>query len=108
MFARVRGITVASVLASLLSACANDDTPPRLVGTLERDRIEIIAESAEPIVTLGVREGEHVTEGQELLRQDVALATARAAQVDAQVQQARHRLTELEKGARVEEIDQAR
>jgi len=97
-----------SVFACLLSACGNPDAPQRLVGTLERDRIEAVAEESEPILTLEVREGQHVTEGQVLLRQDTAFAGARAAQADAQMQQARHRLTELEQGARVEEIDQAR
>src|SRR5688572_22669747 len=98
----------AGALASLLSACGTHDSPPRLVGTLERDRIEIVAEDSEPILMLEVREGQRVTEGQVLLRQDSTLASARAAQADAQIQQAGHRLVELEKGARVEEIDRAR
>ena len=91
-----------------LEACSPSPKTARLVGTLERDRIEIIAEASEPIVSLDVREGEHVTQGQVLLKQDIAVATARAAQADAQVRQAEQRLAELVRGARIEEIDQAR
>lgn len=94
-------------LAPVLCACG-DREPHRLVGTLERDRIEIVAESDEPIVSLEVREGQHVVTGQVLLRQDTAIAMARGAQADAQTAEARHRLEELEKGARVEEIERAR
>jgi HlyD family secretion protein len=90
------------------SACGSRETPARLVGTLERDRIEIVAEAAEPILSLSVREGDHVVVGQVLLQQDTALASARSAQAQAMIEQARHRLTELEKGARVETIDEAR
>jgi HlyD family secretion protein len=100
-------IACLGVLALSQSACRTHESPPRLVGTLERDRIEVIAEESEPILTLEVHEGQHVTEGQVLMRQDTELAAARAAQADAQTEQAQHRLTELKKGARSEEIDEA-
>lgn len=102
------GIACLGVLALSQSACRTHESPPRWVGTLERDRIEVIAEESEPILTLEVHEGQHVTEGQVLLRQDTELAAARAAQADAQTEQAKHRLTELKTGARSEEIDAAR
>ena len=101
-------VVAGAMLALCQSACGKRAVATRMVGTLERDRIEIIAESAEPIVSLNVREGAHVSEGQVLMRQDTALAAARSAQADAQVEQARHRLSELEHGARVEDIEQAR
>lgn len=104
----MRWLAVVGAAALTTACCCKDDEPARFVGTLERDRIEIIADSAEPIVSLEVREGEHVKSGQVLLRQDTALAAARAAQARAQSQQALHRLTELERGARVEEIDRAK
>ncbi len=105
----VAGLVITGLpIVLLLTACGDRDDPSRFVGTLERDRIEIIADSAEPIVSLEVREGQHVESGQVLLRQDMALAGTRAAQADAEVEQAKHRLTELERGARVEEIDRAR
>ncbi len=96
------------VLISVACGCSDRGASQRLVGTLERDRIEIVAESDEPIVSLEVREGQHVSLGQVLLRQDTAIALARGAQADAQTEEARHRLEELEKGARIEEIDRAR
>ena len=79
-------------------ASRNDDAP--LVGTLERDRIEIIAEEAEPILSLEVREGDHVEAGQVLMRQETGVAAARIAQADAQVEEARHRLDGAASGAR--------
>jgi HlyD family secretion protein len=92
----------------VLSGCGRNDDDAPLVGTLERDRIEIIAEESEPIVALDVREGDRVTAGQVLLRQDTDVASARFAQADAQVAEAKHRLTELQTGARKEDIAEAR
>jgi HlyD family secretion protein len=91
-----------------LTACSRDTSDPPLVGTLERDRIEIVAEESEPIVSLDVREGDRVTLGQVLMKQDTGVASARFAEADAQVAEARHRLSELEKGARKETIAEAR
>jgi HlyD family secretion protein len=92
----------------LLAACARDPADAPLVGTLERDRIEIVAEESEPILSLDVREGDRVMLGQVLMKQDTDVASARFAQADAQVAEARHRLTELERGARKETIAEAR
>jgi HlyD family secretion protein len=90
-----------------LGGCSRSNDAP-LVGTLERDRIEIVAEESEPIVSLNVREGDRVTTGQILMKQDTDIASARFAQSDAQVAEARHRLEELQKGARSETISEAR
>jgi len=79
-----------------------------LVGTLERDRIEIASEADEPIVAIEVREGDHVTAGQVLLSQQTELSAARLAEADARVAQAEHFLAELVKGPRVEVINEAR
>ena len=54
----------------------------RSVGTLERDRIEIVAEESEPILSLEVREGDHVEAGQVLMRQETEVAGARIAQAE--------------------------
>jgi HlyD family secretion protein len=101
---------VAAVLAPglCLTACGDRDGSAPLVGTLERDRIEIIAEEAEPIMTLEVREGDHVEAGQVLLRQATEIAGARIAQATAQVAESQHKLTELQRGARKETIAEAR
>ncbi len=101
-------IAVGIATLGALAACDNARDRALLVGTLERDRIEIIAEAAEPIMAVDVTEGQHVTQGQVLLRQDTELTRAREAQSQAQVDEARHRLEELEKGARAENVAEAR
>ena len=100
--------TAAAVAMRALVGCTHGNSEARLVGTLERDRIEIIAEEAEPIVSLDVREGEHVERGQILIHQETEVAHARAAQADAQVAQARQKLTELQRGERIEVVQGAR
>lgn len=91
----------------LLAGCDRTSAPP-LVGTLERDRIELIAEESEPIVALEVREGDRVEPGQVLARQDTDIAAARISEATARLAEARFRLTELERGARQETIAEAR
>jgi len=97
----------ASLSALVLSGCSRSNNAP-LVGTLERDRIEIVAEESEPIVSLDVREGDRVKAGHVLMKQETDVASARFAQADAQVAEAKHRLEELQKGARSETISEAR
>lgn len=104
---RVFLVACVALTASALSACSRSGNGT-LVGTLERDRIEIVAEASEPIVSLEVREGDRVTSGQVLMKQDTDIASARYAQADAQVAEAKHRLEELQKGARSETISEAR
>jgi HlyD family secretion protein len=96
-----------TLLATLLLAACADDTPQAL-GTLEYDRITLPAPAAERIVAIDVREGDVVTEGQALVRLEAARLgpQAEAAGAEAQAQQAR--LTELQAGAREEQIAQAR
>jgi HlyD family secretion protein len=97
------------VLAAFgLTGCSRGNGDAPLVGTLERDRIEIVAEESEPIVSLDVREGDRVALGQVLMKQDIGIATARFAQAGAEVEEAKHRLEELQKGARRETIAEAR
>jgi HlyD family secretion protein len=98
---------LALLILLALAGCGRKEEAP-LVGTLERDRIEIIAEEAEPILSLEVRQGDHVEMGQVLARQETAVAAARLAQANAQLEEARHKLTELERGARKETIAEAR
>jgi HlyD family secretion protein len=103
-------LALPSLLATLLMlvGCGRNGSDAPLVGTLERDRIEIVAEESEPIVSLDVREGDRVALGQVLMKQDTGIASARFAQADAQVEEAKHRLSELERGARKETIAEAR
>jgi len=97
-----------SVLIILAAGCEMSDSPFPLVGTLERDRIEIPAQAWEVLVEIPVKEGDHVEPGQVLARQDATLVTARVEQARATELRAARRLAELERGPRVEEISAAR
>ncbi|KAF0806915.1 secretion protein HlyD family protein [Alcanivorax xiamenensis] len=94
---------VVTTLLLLLSGCG--DQPEPLLGTIEWDRVAILAEASEPVIELAVREGQAVTAGQRLLRLDPTRVQARldAARADLAGQQAR--LAELESGPRQETID---
>jgi len=95
------------LLLAALTACGNSSTGS-IVGTLERDRITLLAERAEPVVAVHVREGESVEENQLLLELDDRRSAAELARLKALREQARHRLDELQRGPRREEIDAAR
>lgn len=70
------------VIAALaIAACGSDRDA--LLGTLERDRVELVAEAQEPIIEVAIREGDAVTEGRLLLRLDPAAVEARLAQARA-------------------------
>jgi HlyD family secretion protein len=88
----------------LLAACDSDGDKFRMVGELASDRIELTAEAAEPITEILVAEGQQVTQGQILLRQDARRASARLAEAEAFVRQAQARLDELVRGPRSEQI----
>lgn len=95
------------VLTALLAACDQSETT-YLVGTLERDRIELKVESSEPIVGIGVADGQSVTAGDVVLAQDPARAGERLAQLAALRDQAAARLAELKRGPREESIRESR
>lgn len=92
----------------MAAGCEVSESPFPLVGTLERDRIEIPAQAWEVLVEIPVREGDHVESGQLLAQQDTTLLHARVEQARATEQRAARRLAELESGPRVEEITAAR
>lgn len=92
----------------LVSGCDNKEDASIVVGQLESDRIELAAEAAEPIVEILVAEGEAVTAGQLLLRQDSTRALARVSEAEAALGQAKARLDELVRGPRSELISAAR
>ncbi len=93
--------------ALALSACGSDEGDV-LVGTLERDRLELIAESNEPIVAIDVREGDEVAAGATLLALSRQMAQARLEQAQANVRLAERRLAQLVTGPRAQEIQEAR
>lgn len=63
----------------LLAACGHSSPLP-LTGTLERDRMELVAEAQEPIVALAVHEGDRVRSGDLILQLDTRNAAAALAQ----------------------------
>jgi HlyD family secretion protein len=95
-------------LTLLLAAGCQRNTVSDVVGTLERDRIELTAEAAEPIVSIAVREGESVAAGQVILTLDTRRLQAQFDQASALLAQQEARLAELERGPRSELITQAR
>ena len=96
-----------AAIAALLACGSGNDVPPA-VGTLERDRIELVAEAPEPIVERPVREGQLVEAGQLVVRLDAARLDAQVAQAESARGQAAARLAELVRGPREERIAEAR
>jgi HlyD family secretion protein len=103
----VAALATAVAMVSIMG-CENTESPLPLVGTLERDRIEIQAEAWETLVEISVSEGERVEAGQTLAIQDPSLVSTRVDQARAARLRAERRLAELERGPRVEEIAAAR
>jgi HlyD family secretion protein len=101
------GPASAVLFLALASACARD-TPPTILGSLEWDRIALIAEASEPIVRFAVTEGDRVMAGDVLLELDTRRQDARIAQATATLAEAEAKLAELTHGARIETIDAAR
>jgi len=98
---------LAAALIFLLAGCDRQNTT-YMVGTLERDRIELKVESSEPIVAIHVQDGQKVSAGDLVLVQDPARAEARLAELAGQRDQAKARLAELNRGPRQESINEAR
>lgn len=99
-------LLIAAIIA--LGACESSPDENRVVGELASDRIELTAEVAEPVIEILVAEGEMVTKGQALMRQNPARAEARLAEAEAALGQAQARLDELVRGPRSEQISAAR
>lgn len=95
------------LLTFLLGACKPADSGV-LVGTLERDRITLLTERAEPVIAVHAREGQQVAAGDLLLELDDRRGIAELARLQALRDQAQYRLDELQRGPRREEIDAAR
>lgn len=90
-----------------LIACENTEKT-YMVGTLERDRVEVSVESNEPIVAIHVQDGQMLNAGDLILEQDPARLEKALAQQVALRDQSAARLAELERGPREETIREAR
>jgi HlyD family secretion protein len=99
---------VTALLCLALAACSRSDRDDVIVGTLERDRLELTAEANEPIVEVAVREGDKVVAGTPLLKLSGDTAQARLDQATAEVNVADRKLAELIKGPRSQEIVEGR
>ena len=104
---RFMALAIAISPLLLLVACERTETT-YMVGTLERDRVEIKVESDEPISAIHVQDGQQISAGSLVLEQDPARASARLAQHAAARKQAAARLAELVRGPRKETISEAR
>ena len=102
-----RFVPLALAMPLLVAGCARE-RPVEVHGTVERDRLEIIAESNERIVEIVVHEGDRVQAGTVLVRQEAGIAQPRIDQSRAAVLEARRRLADLEQGPRQREIAEAR
>jgi len=94
-------ITRLSSLAGLfvLAACSENEKD-KLPGTLERDRVELVADANESIVSLPFAEGASVRAGDLIAVQDRALSTAEVDAARAQLAEAEARVEELKNGPR--------
>jgi HlyD family secretion protein len=86
-----------------LVACGAETAPP-ILGTLERHRIEVSANTNEQILNVAVREGDQVQAGDLLAELDSGTQSASRDAMMADLQRARGRLRELRNGARPEEL----
>lgn len=99
--AKLRIVAMVSIV--LLAACS-EPTLETMVGTLERDRVELKVESNEPITAIYVADGQSVDAGALVLEQHNGRAQSRLAQQSAIRNQAAARLAELQRGPRKEAI----
>lgn len=92
----LRNVAVFAISA-LLASCARDgeDTLP---GTLERDRVELVADANEFIVSLPLSEGAAVKSGDIIVVQDRALSAAELDAARAQLAEAESKVEELKNG----------
>lgn len=99
---------VVGVIGLLAAGCDGNGNGLPAVGTLERDRIEVVAEARETLVSVDVKEGDFVHEGDVIARQDPARLKIQVEQARAARDRAQARLAELVRGPRQEDIDEAR
>ncbi len=94
-------------LILLIASCSPAQDEVQVAGILERDRIELVAESNEPIVRIFVAEGQQVSRGHPLVQLEDKFLRAQRDQAKAVRDGASARLDELVRGPRAERIDVA-
>lgn len=102
-----RNVVLGLTLAALAAGCGSKSTEVAL-GTIEWDRVELVAEASEPVLSIAVREGEQVSAGQVLATLDARRVRAELAAADAEIARLAAVLELLRNGARPEAIAEAR
>lgn len=98
----------ALLLPAVLLAAGCDAPEPVAVGQTAWDRVALISEAPEPIIAIEAREGDRVSAGDVILRQDRRRIEAQLDQAGRARDQAAARLAELRRGPRQERITEAR
>jgi HlyD family secretion protein len=99
---KLRTFSILTFTAAL-AACSRHDEDA-LPGTVERDRVELVADANETIVSLPLAEGASVKVGDVVVVQDHALSKAELDAARAQLAEAEARVEELKNGPRVTSI----
>jgi len=104
----MRGAVCIVGVLLIVAGCSRYPRTAELLGTLERERLELTAEAHEPIIAIDVHEGEQVAAGARLLALSLGGMQSRLDQATARVSAAQQRLSELVKGPRAQQIIEAR
>lgn len=96
-----------SVVLMLVAGCSKPPDEVPSLGTLEVDRITLVADSSEPLTEVDVSEGDAVSPGDVLARQDPARIQANLDRAMAGVAAAKARLDEAIAGPRKQTISAA-
>ncbi|MCY3688681.1 MAG: HlyD family efflux transporter periplasmic adaptor subunit [Gammaproteobacteria bacterium] len=96
------------LLAPLLALAGCEEPPLQAYGQLESDRVEVVAESNEPIVEIASLEGDALAAGALILRQDTARLDIRIRESQANIARIEAQLEEQVNGPRVETIEATR
>lgn len=102
-----RGAHLLSVFTLLVASCHEDPPKQIVVGTLERDRIELVADAREAVIAIQVREGDRVEQGDTLVQLDDTRQAAQVMRARRALERAQGRLRELVRGPRQEWIAEA-
>ena len=102
----VRVLFALSLVALITSAC-DEERSHEMVGTLERDRVQLSFESNEPISASHMADGARVKAGDLLIEQDAERMRLELSRLQAERDLAAARLAESVRGPREEQIREA-
>lgn len=104
----MKRLMIAMALSGLsLSACKSSDKS-LLLGTLERERVAVMAQASERITRIDAAEGDEVHAGDPILSLDPRRIDAQIVQAQAEMRRVESALAELRNGTRIETVDAAR